>query len=608
MKSPRFSIRLATVFACLAALSQAQTPVYTITNVSGTGIAGFAGDGAAAKDAQLNFPMAIARSSSGTLYIADTFNQRVRTIQSDGIIRTIAGTGTRGVSADGTAASGALLNSPYGVAVDAAGNVYIADSINHQIRKIASNGNISRIAGTGVQGSGGDGGNAVDALLALPGSLALDPAGNIYVADTFNHKIRKITTDGKISTYAGTGEPNFNGDGGPATSAALFYPQSIALDSAGNLYIADTYNHRIRKVSSAGIMSTYAGSLGAGFRGDNGPATSASLNYPRGVAVDASGNVFIADSMNSRIRMVTENGVIRTIAGNGQFGDIGGSGELATTAFLRFPRALIPDGSGGLYILDTDNSRVKRLSPVASSPVIGRSGVISSSAFGAFRAASRGSWLEIYGANLAQGTSEWSSSDFVNGLAPTELGGVSVTIGGRAAYVSYVSPGQINIQVPDALPAGSHEIVVTNAVGSSAPYRITVEETLPGILAPPSLLAGDKQYAAVILGDGSIAGPATQPLHSGDTVTLYGIGFGPVAPILNSGEIVRSRNSVVLPLQVFFGDTQATVTYAGLAPGTLGLYQINVVVPAMPAGDAIPFSFKLNGESGQQVLYTAVGK
>ncbi|MEO8100167.1 MAG: IPT/TIG domain-containing protein [Acidobacteriota bacterium] len=605
MKSPRFPTLLVCMFASLAGLCQAQAPIYTITNVIGTGTAGFAGDSAAAKDAQLNFPMAAARSSAGTLYIADTFNQRIRTVQSDGIIRTIAGTGTRGFSGEGAAATGALLNSPYGIALDPAGNIYIADSINHQIRKITTAGVISHIAGTGVQGVGGDGGKALDALLAFPAGIVVDPAGNILFADTFNHRIRRITTDGNIATFAGTGQPNFMGDGGKATDAALYYPQSIALDSAGNLYIADTYNHRIRKVSPAGIMTTVAGSIGAGYRGDNGPATSASLNYPRGVAVDASGNIFIADSMNSRIRMVTEDGVIRTIAGNGQFGD-SGDGGIGSDATLQFPRALVPDGSGGLYVLDTDNSRIKLLRPIPQSPVIGSGGVISSSAFGAFRSAARGSWLEIYGSNLAQGTSEWSASDFVDGIAPTTLGGASVTIGGRSAYVSYVSSGQINIQVPDALPAGSYEIVVKNGLGVSAPYRIAVEETLPGILAPPSLAKDGKQYAAVILGDGSIA-VADTPLRSGDTVTLYGIGFGPVAPHLSAGEIVRAHNAVVLPLQVFFGDTQATVTYAGLAPGTLGLYQINVVVPAVLPGSAIPLSFKLNGESGQQSLFTAVG-
>jgi len=595
-------------FVSLAAVCQAQTPpAFTITTVVGTGTGGFAGDGAAANVANINFPTSITRSSSGTLYIADTFNVRIRTVQSDGIIRTVVGTGTRGFSGDGAAATSALISSPYGVAVDTAGNIYFSDSLNHMVRKVGTNGTITRIAGTGVQGYGGDGLNAVDALLNLPTGLAVDTAGNVYVADTQNHRIRKITTDGKIATVFGTGQPNYNGDGGAGSESPIFYPEGVALDSAGNLYVADTFNHRIRKLSAAGVVTTVAGNGVATFRGDGAAANAASLNYPRGVFVDASGNILIADSINNRVRMVTENGVIRTIAGTGLFGDSGDDGPAAQAKF-RYPRAVISDGSGGYLVLDTDNHRIRRLTPIPQTPVINKEGVVSSSAFGGFRTAARGSWLEIYGSNLAQGTREWASSDFIDGKAPTALRGTSVTIGGRSAYVSYVSPGQVNVQVPDSLAAGQHDVVVQSSVGSSTPYKVTVDDVQPGLFAPSSLLTGGKQYAGVILANGSLASLSSSNVRPGDTVTLYGIGFGSVAPNLAAGEIVRNANSVVLPLQVFFGDTSATVTYAGLAPGTLGLYQINVVVPSVAAGDAIPLSFKLNGASGAQTLYTVVGK
>jgi uncharacterized protein (TIGR03437 family) len=606
MKSPSF--RLLFSLVSVAAVSSAQTPPsFTISTVVGTGTGGFAGDAAAANVAQVNFPMSIARSAAGTLYIADTFNVRVRTVQTDGIIRTVIGTGTRGFSGDGAAATSALISSPYGVAVDAAGNIYFSDSQNNMVRKVSTAGTITRIAGSGVQGFGGDGANAVDAWMSLPTGIAVDNAGNVFVADTQNHRVRRIGTDGKIATVLGTGQPNFNGDDGPGEQAAVFYPEGLSLDSAGNLYVADTFNHRIRRLSTSGIVTTVAGNGIAAFRGDGGQAATASLNYPRGVFFDASGNVLIADSINNRIRMVTENGVIRTIAGNGLFGDAGDDGP-AAQALFRYPRAVISNGAGGYLVLDTDNHRIRQLTPVAQSPSINSEGVVSSTAFGGFHTAARGSWLEIYGSNLAQGTREWASSDFVEGKAPTSLAGTSVSIGGRPAYVAYVSPGQVNVQVPDTLPAGQHDVVMTSPLGSSAAYKVTVEDVQPGLFAPSSLLTGGKQYAGVILADGSLASVSSPKVRPGDTVTLYGIGFGSVAPNLAAGEIVRNANAVVLPLQMYFGDTPATVTYAGLAPGTLGLYQINVVVPAVPASDTIPLSFKLNGASGVQTLFTAVGK
>jgi uncharacterized protein (TIGR03437 family) len=599
------NLRLFAANLAFAALCNAQTS-YTITTVVGNGTAGFTGDAGAANGAQVNFPMSIARSSSGTLYIADTFNIRIRTVQSECIIRSVVGTGTRGFSGDGAAASSALISSPYGVTADAAGNIYFSDSQNNMVRKVSTTGTITRIAGTGVQGYGGDGGNAVDALLNLPTGIAVDAAGNVFVADTQNHRIRRIGTDGKIATVMGTGQPNFSGDGGPGDQGAIFYPEGVAVDNAGNLYVADTFNHRIRRLSTQGILTTVVGNGTPTFRGDGGAALTASLNYPRGVSVDPSGNILIADSINNRIRMVRD-GVIRTIAGTGLFGDAGDDGP-ATQALFRYPRAVISDGSGGYLVLDTDNHRIRRLTPVVQGPAVNSAGVVSSTAFGGFRSAARGSWLEIYGSNLAQNTREWASSDFADGKAPTSLSGTSVSIGGRPAYVAYVSPGQVNVQVPDSLVAGQHDVVVQTALGSSVASKITVEDVLPGLFAPASLRSGGRQYAGVVLADGSLASASAPKVRPGDTVTLYGIGFGSVAPNLAAGEIVRNANSVVLPLKVYFGDTPATVTYAGLAPGTLGLYQINIVVPAVEASDAIPLRFQLNGADGAQALFTAVGK
>jgi uncharacterized protein (TIGR03437 family) len=516
------------------------------------------------------------------------------------------GTGTAGFSGDGAAASGALISSPYGIAVDAAGNLYFSDSRNNMIRKVGANGTITALAGSGVYGFGGDGLNAVDAWMALPTALVLDSAGNVIFSDTQNNRVRKVTPDGKIFGVAGTGQPDSNGDGHAATDAAIYNPEGLAFDSRGNLYIVETFGHKVRKVAPDGTISTFAGTGAPGFRGDGGAASQAQLNYPRGVYVDAAGTVYITDTLNNRVRAVTEDGVIRTIAGTGRFGDAPDNIP-ATAADLRNPRAIIPNGNGGFYLLDTDNSRIRQLTPVPQPPAINKGGIVSSSAFGGFSKAARGSWLEIYGANLAQGRREWTASDFVGGKAPTTLSGTSVTVGGQPAYVSYVSPGQVNVQVPDTLPAGDHDVVVHNPMGSSVAYKVTVEDVLPGLFAPPSLATGGRQYAGVVLPDGSLATAGSRRARPGDTVTLYGIGFGSVAPDPGAGEIVRSANSVVMPLQFFFGDIPANVTYAGLAPGALGLYQINVVVPALPTNDAVPLAFKLNGAAGQQMLYTAVG-
>lgn len=600
--------RLRPLFAlsvCLAAVCAAQpVPAYTIAPVIGTGEAGYEGDNAAAASAKLNFPMAITRSATGTLYIADAMNHRIRTVQPDGIIRSVVGTGTSGFSADSVPAASSAISSAYGVAVDSAGNLYFTDTRNNIVRKVTTAGTMTRIAGTGLPGYRGDGEAATDAWIRTPTGIAVDSAGNVYFSDTANNRVRRIGTDGKIGTFAGTGQPSFAGDGDSAVDAALWGPTALALDSAGNLYIADSFNHAIRKVDTFGVITTVAGDGLPGFTGDGGPARSARLNTPRGVGVDASGNVWIADTFNNRIRLVSENGVIRTVAGSGLFGSFAGNID-ATSAQLRYPRAALPGPNGTVYVLDSDNHRVLQLTPVPQAPVINSDGVLSLSAFGGFRAAARGSWLEIYGSHLAQGTREWTAADFEDGKAPTSLSGTSVTIGGRPAFVSYVSPGQVNVQVPDALPAGTHDLVVHTPLGASAPRPVTVFDTLPGIFAPVDWQKQGKQYAGALQADGSLAGNAEAPLRPGDTVTLYGIGFGPVAPNLAAGELVRGANSVILPLEVYFGDAPASVAYAGLAPGTLGLYQLNIVVPTVPEGDA-PLRFRLNGQDGSQQLFVAV--
>ena len=603
----------------LPAWSHAQTDFrYTITRVAGNGTNGFAGDGGAATSAELSIPWGIAVDKSGNIYIADEVNVRVRMVSASGTITTVAGDGTGGYTGDGSAATSAELSYDAAVAVDSSGNVYVADSNNQVVRKFAVGGTITTVAGSNSSGAGfsGDGAAATSAQLNLPMGLALDSAGNLYIADSNNNVIRKVATSGTITTVAGNTLVGYLGDGGLATNAILQDPRAVTLDAAGNLYIADSLNHVVRKVTGDGRIATIAGIGGqGGFSGDGGPATQAELYYPDGLAVDSVGNLYIADSLNNRIRVVTPGGIIMTVAGNGKFGDSGDGGP-ATSARLNGPTSVALDSAGNLYVGDSENSVVRKLTPDNSGiPSLQPGTVIGASGFGAFTSTAPGSWIEIYGSSLANDTRQWKASDFKGANAPTSLDGTSVTIGGQAAFIAYISPTQVNAQVPSNVGTGPQPVVVFDGGGASAPYSINVNATEPGLWAPPSFQIGGKAYAGALFIDfttfvlpaGAIAGATSRPAKPGDTIVLYGIGFGPVTPAVAAGEVTGEGNALTTPLQIFLGGVAAQVTYAGLGPGTVGLYQFNVVVPNIAANDATPLTFALGGVPGQQTLYVAVG-
>ena len=334
----------------------------TLHRFAGNGIKGFSGEGAPAGAAALNFPTGAAVALDGTIYVADFENHVVRRIRNDGVIETVAGNANAVEIGDGGAALLASLYVPTAVAIDAAGLLYIADNGNHRIRRVGLDGIIQTIAGTGDPGYSGDGGPATQAQLSSPQGIAVDANGNVYFSDAATHTVRLIGTDGVITTLAGTGAPGFSGDGGPAAKALFNEPRGIALDPAGALYIADSMNHRLRRISKDGAVTTLAGTGEAGFSGDDGPAAKAACNEPSGVTIAPNGSIYLADLANARVRRISPDGRIFTVAGNG-LSKFSGDGGLSTAAVLDSPQGIGASANGAILIADSVNNRIRRISP-----------------------------------------------------------------------------------------------------------------------------------------------------------------------------------------------------------------------------------------------------
>ena len=558
----------------LVCLSAGWGQQYTIKTIAGNGTAGNAGSGDPAAS-QLSAPEGVALDSSGNLYIADTGNHCIRKI-SGGTISTIAGTcGTTSTTGDGAAATSALLHSPTGLAFDSAGTLYIADTGNHVVRKISGS-TISKVAGIYNQGGGygGDGAAATSANLNGPTAVALDSAGNIYIADTGNNLIRKVDAKTQIIT-------SFLGAG--ATDKRIDHPNGLYFDSAGALYIANSGLQSISKYV-APTLSLFAGNQTAGFAGDGGAASKAQLNKPTSVAGDAAGNIYIADTNNSRIRKVSPDGIITTIAGRGA-GPYSGDGGNATDAYLSFPRSIAVASDGTIYIADTGNHAIRQLTPTESTLNITGVGNAASGA----AQVSPGALASIYGSGF--GTDTFLADDGFKW--PTTAKGINVKVDGVAAPIYFTSPGQINFQVPwGASTTGTVTVSVLVNGASSNVVNVPVATASPGLFE-----LGDNR-AAVLNTDYTVNSPSN-PAPAGSAILAYLTGSGPVSPAVKDGVPASDTvlSNVVANKSATIGGQPATVIFAGLAPGFVGLVQMNIAVPAGLAPGVYPLAITIDGQA-----------
>jgi uncharacterized protein (TIGR03437 family) len=651
-----------------------------ITTVAGTGAGGFSGDGGPAVNANLSGPGALTVDSSGNLYVADIGNYRVRKISSSGIITTVAG-GGKTYPGDGALATNAdfcgEIGTLSGLGADASGNLYIAAC---WVQKVTPGGILHLLGGDGDFSFGGDGGPATAAQFFVPNDLALDGTGNIYIADTGNNRIRRIATDGTITTIAGGDSFGFGGDGGPASAAVLNAPINLALDSAGNMFFSDSGNYRIRKISTDGTIATVAGNGQFTYTPDGNTALGSSI-WPAALAIDNSGNLLFAerggvrkidgrgvlssliqgdpnayiagpglvvdqnnnvlftDVLNSRILMISPDGTVSTLAGIGSTNSVGGpadgpalnanligvgglalniAGDIAfadgfgvrilaagivrTIILQTNPRTYTGDGgpaalasvtpiavridsAGRIYVVDhafnsryptrTADASLRLLQPTNQAILIGS---VRSAASEAIESVSPGKIVVIYGVGM--GPAQLVQAAPQTGVYPNNVGGTKVFFDGVAAPLIYTSATQVAVVVPYEVSGVTTAMTIQYGGQTSLPYSLNVAPASPGIFSTNGTGAGQ---CAAVNADGSI-NDAAHPARPGDFISLYATGEGLDNPPQSDGKVTSKLAPYpqpILAVNVEVGGIPATVSYAGAAPGEIaGLMQIVVQIPA----------------------------
>jgi trimeric autotransporter adhesin len=557
-----------------------------VSTAAGNGIESYSGDGGPATAAQINKPTNLVFDAVGNLYIADSANNRVRKVSPSGVITTAAGNGIAGYSGDGGQATSAMLNSPEGLASDSDGNVYIADTQNNRIRKLLPNGTILSIAGNGNAAFLGDGGPANAAALHAPQGIYFVAGEYVYIADTGNQRIRELLPNGTITTVAGNGTQGAAGDGGAATAAELSLPTGVTLDSTGNLYITDQGNNRVRLVSTNGTISTFAGAATYAL-GDGGLATAAQLSAPSSVAVDASGNVYIADTGHNRIRVVSggsAGNTIDTLAGTGVC-CYSGDGGPATAAQLNAPWGLLLDASGRLYVADSGNNSV-RLIQTAPSGGLPTISAITNGASNQTGAVADGEIVVIYGSGLGPAQIVAAPG---GAQSPQQLDGVTVLVNGTPASLIYVSAGQLSAIIPNGIAGANAQVVVQYQSLSSAPTAVPLTVASPALFTANSSGSGQ---ALAVNSDGSSNG-ASHPAPQGSVLTLFVNGV--------VSQFLAGALSVTIEGQ------PATIVSSTPSPSAPGVTTVQVQAPyGIPASTTAPVMVQVGSANSPAGVTVAV--
>ena len=531
-----------------------------------------------AGDSTWGLPLSVKLDAGGNIYVPDYQNHVVYKVGPTGAATIVAGTSKKaGFSGDGGLATSATLSNPYCATPAADGTLYICDYSNNRIRKVAPNGIITTLIG-GADGFSGDGGPASSAQIRSAMDIVIDSAGNLIFSDWRNYRIRKITPAGTISTIAGFGGITFTGDGGSALQANID-PYALALGPNGSIYFTDcgppgaqSTSYRVRMINSSGIISTVAGSAATAEAGDGGPATSAGLGLPGGVVLDSAGNLYISVYSGQKIRKVSPGGTITTYAGTGTAG-FSGDGGPALSARLYNPEGLAVDSANNLFVVDRSNNRVRKIS---GAPAITTNGITNGASFTSGSLVP-GEIATIFGANLTTGTGINLASALP--LA-TQLLNVQVLVNGTAAPIFAVDnvngQEQINFQVPYEIAGQANATLqVVNNGSPGNTLTVPVIATQPGMF---TYSANSTTYGAILHASYQLANTAS-PAVAGETVLIYCTGLGAVTPTPVDGVAASGSSTTAVTPTVTIGGATASIAYSGLAPGFVGLYQINVMVP-----------------------------